>query len=219
MPEQLKLDFEQKAERVYPEVPEGYCACGCGQKTKISDKTSRYHGFVKGKPRQFVTGHNQYKQTYFEGVLIPPHSYTEGNRRIQARWFRIYRHMIGRCYDPSEAGYPNYGGRGIEVCLRWRQSASAFYKDMGPPPEDMVLDRRDNNKGYSPSNCRWVTQAESGHNRRNNKFTWELVKEIRSLRGKLKRREIAKKLGLPPHMIDDILYDHCWKEIPSVPRA
>lgn len=77
-----------------------------------------------------------------------------------------WRAMIARCVNPRNRGYVNYGGRGINVCLRWRHSFANFLADMGERPKGTTLDRRDNDKGYAPENCRWATPVQQANNTR-----------------------------------------------------
>lgn len=79
--------------------------------------------------------------------------------------------MLKRCYDPKNAEYKNYGARGIKVCDRWRDSFWDYVADMGlPPSKDASVDRIDNEKDYSPENCRWATKKEQTINRRRTKM-------------------------------------------------
>ena len=81
--------------------------------------------------------------------------------------YHRYRHMIQRCYIPTNSEYRNYGGRGIKVCDRWLNSFENFYSDMGERPKGKTLDRINVNGNYEPTNCRWATPTEQEQNKRN----------------------------------------------------
>ena len=78
--------------------------------------------------------------------------------------------MRQRCANKNTPCWKNYGGRGITVCDRWNKFEN-FYADMGPlPSPEHTLERIDNNKGYSKSNCKWATKDEQNRNKQNTKL-------------------------------------------------
>lgn len=99
------------------------------------------------------------------GRKTATHGHTRGYRPTPTRvtWCA----MKMRC--SPEVGKPEYAGRGISVCERWRDFAN-FLADMGERPEGMTLDRIDPNGNYEPGNCRWATPEQQMNNRRNNRM-------------------------------------------------
>ena len=105
-------------------------------------------------------------------------------------WFS----MTIRCSDPTDRSYANYGARGISVCERWRVFAD-FLVDMGPKPTPKhTLERKDNERGYEPSNCCWITRKEQNNNqRRTHRLT--IGAETKSV------TEWAEKRGVNPNTV------------------
>jgi len=149
------------------------CLCNCGNKVIVSSDNLR-HGNTKscGCLRKEVTG--KLKRTHGLSSL-----------KEYAKWALA----IDRCHKENNFQYKDYGGRGIRVCKRWRNSFEAFYKDMGPCPPGLTLERINNDKGYFPRNCKWATWDEQCRNRRTN--VWVVYKGKRII-----FFDLVKKVGL-----------------------
>jgi len=113
--------------------------------------------------------HMHYKRWQLHGspeIIIVPQEY---HGMVSTPEYRTWVHLKGRCNNPTDSRYADYGGRGIKVCTRWNNSFAAFYADMGKRPKGKTLDRINNDKGYSPKNCRWATKIEQARNKKNNR--------------------------------------------------
>lgn len=79
--------------------------------------------------------------------------------------YRAWSHMKSRCTNPKTPDWENYGGRGISYHPDW-EYYSNFAQDMGNAPEGYTLERINNERGYSATNCKWATRAEQAQNKR-----------------------------------------------------
>ena len=102
----------------------------------------------------------------------------------------IWQDLKRRCRNPSDKDYRNYGARGIDMPDSWFKSFEAFWEDVRAGySDDLTLDRRNNDKGYSKSNCRWVTNKVQLRNTRVNVI-------IDTPWGRMTLAEAAERAGL-----------------------
>lgn len=129
------------------------CICDCGNTKSIS----------QSKLRSGETKSCGCLRSELSSIRVKTHG------DYKSKEYNSWRAMIERCYNPKHKYYKNYGGRGISVCDRWRESYKNFLQDMGRAKTvEHSLDRKDNNIGYEPSNCRWATKQEQCDNKRSN---------------------------------------------------
>jgi hypothetical protein len=140
------------------------CVCSCGNTVvKDTESLSRFRRLSKGSCGCL------HRDWTLSGNARRKHGHAS---RIngESTEYNTWEAMKRRCYNPKDPKYPRYGGRGIKVCVRWLgpNGFTNFLADMGKRPTGLTLDRRNNNKGYSKGNCRWVTQKVQQNNRSNN---------------------------------------------------
>lgn len=138
------------------------CRCACGQKRSVSLSDLR-----SGKSVSCGCFKSETARTHF---VTHGHASALGNRAPE---YRVWSHIKDRCHNPKQARYADYGGRGVVMCSRWRQSYEAFIEDVGRRPSSRhSLDRIDNDGNYAPGNVRWATAFEQAqHTRRTRLLT------------------------------------------------
>lgn len=147
-------------------------------------------------------------------ALHRKHGHAGKDSSQRTRTYESWKGIIKRCTNPRANAYQAYGGRGIAVCERWRNSFESFLTDMGECPSNMSIDRIDVNGNYEPENCRWATQAEQCQNKRCSKLTAIRALEVM---GRYEHGEsvssIALRLGVGRHIVSDVVNGRSWGNI------
>lgn len=130
-------------------------SCDCGNSKNIRIKSVR-------------SNHTKSCGCY-KSELLAESNKTHGRTKENLLSYMSWKDMNQRCFNKKNKDYKNYGGRGIDVCERWKNFDN-FFVDLGERQQHQTLDRIDVNQGYNPFNCKWSTAEEQANNKRNNFF-------------------------------------------------
>lgn len=146
-------------ETVHPTRPGTFviCDCSCGRYGLVK----RWYDLRVGRTKS--CGHRKSDAALNATKLRNEPGHSSKYPVEYNRW----KHMMNRCYNATNPDYPRYGGRGITVNEFWHDFMTWYnymQNVLGPCPPGHSMDRVDNDRGYTPGNVVWSSQAQQVHN-------------------------------------------------------
>jgi len=169
------------------------CLCLCGN-------------FAKGSSESLQSGNKKscgcLQKEHIQKLIKK--NIKHGDSKPPIRIYRIWRHMLDRCYNANGKGYKYYGGKGIKVCKEWKNDYLKFkeWALKNSYQDNLTLDRIDCNKNYSLDNCQWISHHE---NIKKARFRRCIMQKqlIKALQTRLKQLEAQFNGETLPYRIHD----------------
>lgn len=134
-------------------------------------------------------------------------------KELESRWRGILRRVSNGFPSKDKSSSKCY--HRVKICDEWGNDFYSFYNwaiSNGFKPE-LHIDRREASKGYSPDNCRWITQVENNRNGARCKITAEEAREILYLHGTYINIDIAEAYGITPSVVCNIAKGRLWPDV------
>lgn len=178
------------------------CRCDCGKESIVYNRS-----LITGNTGSCGCMSSRTNQHYVKHGLS------------HSKIWNCWNGMMQRCFNPKTPSFKNYGGRGITVCKRWITFEN-FADDMGNPPQDLTLERVNNDLGYSPDNCKWGTRKEQSRNQRPRLLGKHHLKEsdVREIKARytsssVTQMKLAQDFSVSPACINQILTGKRWRHV------
>lgn len=188
------MDLGRKVVTV--ETAQGLCQCGCGQPAPISKVNDRFHGWTRGEPKRYISGHNARKA---ERYIVEDRGY------LSACW--IWQLHV------TKKGYAHTCPPGASRPVRAHRLY--YEEEYGPIPEGYELDHLCEVKCcVRPSHLEVVTTAENSRRSPATKLNWPIVDAIRRLRTEegLTYRSLSLRFGVARATVADIIKERTWRD-------
>ena len=201
-----RLTAIKRADRpVYTKSKKAYWLAGCDCGAEIIVRSDH----LRSEKIQSCGCYNK------ELMKIYQTTHGESYTRLHTTW----QSMKGRCYNKNDQAYKYYGGCGITVCDEWLDYPTfAKWARQNGYTDNLTIDRKNNDKGYCPINCQFITLAENcgkdklGEKHFGAKLTNEIVKLIRTSIT-ISQNELARIFDVKQQTISDIINYRSWKHI------
>lgn len=154
------------------------CKCDCGTVRSVKEQSLK-------------SGVSQSCGCYHSDIMHDVGRCNITHGMTDTRLYRIYKHMLNRCYNKNDIRFDKYGARGISVCKEWQTfEAFAEWALENGYHDDLTIDRIDVNGDYTPDNCKWSTNYEQAINKTSTHYV-EFRGEKKSI------AEWARELNMP----------------------